>query len=153
MIKNQLKRGIHMKIIPLLILSLAIMGCVPESNHIKRTHVAPHEAPIGYTQVVQHGNRLFLSGVAVAGPDMEQAVSRAYSHIEKILQDHGSDMGHVVKKLLFPTNMAAMKAQTETRKKYNTEGQYPATSWIEVKGLFLPELILEVEVEAVVIEQ
>ncbi len=128
---------------------MALVAC-HQAPVIKRTHVAPHEAPIGYTQVVQYGDRLYLSGVAVPGPDMAQAVDRAYSHIQKILQDHGSDMGHVVKELLFTTDMAAMKAQIETRRQFYPEGQYPASSWIEVKGLFLPELILEVEVEAVI---
>ena len=125
------------------------MAC-SSTTTIKRTHFASFEKQIGYTQVVQHGDRLYVSGIAVAGPDMEKAVDQAYSNLQHILEQHGSSLGLVVKELLFTTDMAAMKAQIATRKKYYPEGQYPASSWVEVKGLFMPELILEVEVEAIV---
>lgn len=141
-----------MKIISLIIITLGLMACSSPAT-IKRTHVAAFEKQIGYTQVVQHGDRLYISGIAVAGPDMEQAVDKAYTNLQYILQQHGSSMGLVVKELLFTTDMAAMKAHIATRKKYYPEGQYPAASWVEVKGLFMPELILEVEVEAIVADQ
>ena len=132
-----------------LLIAMSLMACTSQPT-IKRTHVSAFEKQIGYTQVVQYGDRLFLSGVAVSGPDMEQAVDQAYSIIQQVLQQHGSSMEYVVKELLFTTDMAAMKAQIATRKKYYPDGQYPASSWIEVKGLFLPELVLEVEVEAII---
>jgi enamine deaminase RidA (YjgF/YER057c/UK114 family) len=129
--------------------TLNLMAC--SSNYtIKRTHVADFEQQIGFTQVLEHGGHLYISGIAEAGPDMEQAVNQAYSRLSEILHQHGSSMGNVVKELIYTTNIEAMKAQIETRKKYYPENQYPASSWVEVKSLFLPELILEVEVEAVI---
>ncbi len=133
----------------LLISILSLLGCT-KGLTIKRTHVADFEQQIGYTQVVKHGNYLYLSGIAVTGPDMEQAVNKAYSRLSEILQQHGSSMNKVVRELLFTTDIEAMKAQIENRKKYYPNNQYPASSWVEVKSLFLPELILEVEVTAVI---
>lgn len=134
-------------VLPLCLLLLS--GCGP-ATQIKRTHLQPYEQDIGYTQVVQHGNLLYLSGVAVSGPDMQQAVNTAYAIIGDVLEQHGSGFEWVVKETVFTTDMAALKAQIETRKAHYPSGKYPSSSWVEVSGLFMPQLILEVEVVAVI---
>ena len=138
-----------MKIFSLIIFCLTLFACSSQPI-IKRTHIETYEKQIGFAQVVQYGDRLYISGIAAAGPDMKAAVDKAYSVLSDLLKQHGSSMGHVVKETLFTTDMIAMQVEIETRKKYFPEDQYPASSWIEVNGLFLPELILEVEVEAII---
>ena len=138
-----------MKIVWLMLCLVVLNGCVT-GTPIKRTHLQSFEQDIGYTQVVQHGNTLYLSGVAVSGPDMNQAVNTAYTIIGDVLKQHGSGFEWVVKETVFTTDMAALKAHIETRKAYYPKGTYPSSSWVEVSGLFLPQLILEVEVQAVI---
>lgn len=138
-----------MKKIYFALLCTILAGCAEHVN-LKRTHVQPYEQQIGYTQVVQHGDYIYLSGVAVSGPDMGQAVNTAYSMIKRLLEEHGSNMESIIKETVFTTDMNALKAQINTRKNFFPTGVFPASSWVEVKGLFLPELILEVEVVAII---
>ncbi|MGJ8664527.1 MAG: Rid family hydrolase [Marinicella sp.] len=136
-----------MKYVSLMICLIGLVACSSNPS-IERTHYQDYEQQVGFTQVIQVGDRLIISGVVAPGPDMEQAVTMVYSSIKSILQKHGATMGDVIKENLYTTDMAAMRMQTATRKKYFPEGFYPAATWVEVQGLYLPEFILEVEVEA-----
>lgn len=125
------------------------MACA-SNPAIERTYHEDYEAQIGFTQIIKHGGQLYLSGVTASGPDMQLAVETVYGKIKSILAQHGATMGHVLKENLFTTDMSAFKKHLNTRKKYYTTGSYPAATWIEVKGLFMPEYVLEVEVIALV---
>ncbi len=126
-----------------------LVACADQSA-IKRTHYESYEQQIGFTQVVQHGDRLYVSGVTAPGPDMQKAVKAVYGSIQKILKQHGASLGDVVKENVYTTDMAALKSQIGTRKQFYPEEKYPASTWVEVTGLFMPEFILEVEVEVIV---
>ncbi len=137
-----------MKKISLLIMTMTLMACTSQPI-IKRTHYEDYEQLIGFTQVIQHGDRLYLSGITAPGPDMKLAVEAVYGSIRRILEKHGATMGDVVKENLYTTDMSAMKTQVATRRQFYPKGRYPAATWVEVKGLYMPEYVLEVEVEVV----
>ncbi len=128
----------------LMVLMASLVGC-SQSNPVTRVYHQPWEQQFGYTQVVKHGDVLHLSGVTASGDTMAAQIDNIYNKIKSILQTEGLDLSDVIKETLFTTDMAALKRNVATRKTHFKDGEYPASSWIEVKGLFMPEMKLEVE--------
>ena len=104
------------------------------------------EDAIGYAQAVKVGKTLYISGSVGAG-DMDKAVKAVYDELEKTLKAYGLGFQHVVKENIFTTNIDALIKQQELRKTYY-KGDFPAASWVEVRRLYTPELVVEVELIA-----
>lgn len=118
------------------------------SGHdIKRIYVEPWEQQLGYAQIVKHNKILYLSGVTASGGDMTMQIDVIYSKINVLLKKEGLDFSNVVKETIFTTDMNALKNNIAVRNKYFNNNEYPSSSWIEVKGLFMPDMKLEVEME------
>jgi len=104
------------------------------------------EDGIGYAQAVRVGKTLYISGSVGAG-NMENAVKTVYDELEKTLKAYNATFQHVVKENVFTTDIDAFIKQQELRKKYYN-GDFPAASWVEVRRLYTPELVVEVELIA-----
>jgi 2-iminobutanoate/2-iminopropanoate deaminase len=100
----------------------------------------------GYAGVVKTGSTLYLSGVTAAG-DFPTQVRQVYAAIENNLKKYGATFQNVVKENLFTTNMDSMKHHASIRKEFY-KGDYPAATWVEIRKLFSPDRMLEVEVIA-----
>jgi len=101
------------------------------------------------------GDLLFLSGQASIGADgsivgvgdFDAQLARTFANIETVLAAGGSDLSKVVKVTIYLTDMANFPAILEARKRWFTP-PYPADTTVEVKGLALPELMVEIDVIA-----
>ena len=101
------------------------------------------------------GDLLFLSGQASIGPDgsivgigdFDAQLAQAFVNIETVLAAGGSDLSKVVKVTIYLTDMANFPKILEARKRWFTP-PYPADTTVEVKGLALPELMVEIDVIA-----
>lgn len=101
------------------------------------------------------GDLLFLSGQASIGPDgsivgagdFDAQLAQTFANIETVLAAAGSDISKVVKVTIYLTDMANFPAILEARKRWFTP-PYPADTTVEVKGLALPELMIEIDVIA-----
>ncbi|MFT3829463.1 MAG: Rid family hydrolase [Opitutaceae bacterium] len=112
----------------------------------EKLNLGSWENDIGYAQAVRVGNTLYVSGSVGAGP-MDQAIEHAFGTIQRTLARYGLDFRHVVKENAYTTDLEALKAAKEVRKKfYGTD--FPAATWVQVARLFQPEYVLEVEVVA-----
>ncbi len=120
------------------------MAC-SQNKSITRVYHQPWEQQIGYAQVVKQGDVLHLSGITAQGATMAAQIDGIYNTIKSILKTEGVDLSDVVKETIFTTDMVALKQNINTRKAHFNEGEFPASSWVEVKGLFMPEMKLEVE--------
>lgn len=105
------------------------------------------EQALGYTQAVKVGKTLYISGFATGG-DVPTQIKNVYEGLGKVLENYGLGYEHVVKENLYTTNMEEFKKFLELRKAFFKE-DYPAATWLEVKGLYDPSLKLEVEFIAV----
>ena len=105
------------------------------------------EDHLGYCQAVRVGNTLHISG-SVGSGEMAVAIPQAYATLQRTLEANGLGFEHVVKETVFTTDIEAFKANYELRKAYY-DGTYPASSWIGIERLYLPEFVLEVEITAV----
>ena len=80
---------------------------------------------------------------------MEAQMKLAYSSIEKTMDHYGASFSNVVMERIYTTDIDGLIKCQETRKRIY--GNWlPASSWVEVRRLYAPEAIIEIEVELVV---
>jgi 2-iminobutanoate/2-iminopropanoate deaminase len=113
------------------------------------------EKAFGYSHAVRIGNDLKISGAVsmndngeVLSPgDMEQQMKNCYADLEKILKHHGYTFDDVVVENVFTTNMEEFLNVSGYR---NTlyKKNFPTGTWLEVKGLALKGLMIEIDMEA-----
>ncbi|HEV2274171.1 MAG TPA: RidA family protein [Acidobacteriaceae bacterium] len=129
-------------------------------NDTKKSAVATQDAPaaIGpYSQAVRSGDWIFLSGQVGLDPATGQLVQggvreqtiRVFENIKAVLAAAGSDLGRVLKTVVFLKNIADFAAMNEVYASYLApEGTVPpARSTIEVARL-PKDALVEIEVIA-----
>jgi len=113
------------------------------------------EKAFGYTHAVKIGTELKISGAVsmddegnpIAVSDLEQQMKNVYSDLDKILKHYGFSFNDVIVENIFTTDMSKFLEVSEYRKLIYTK-QFPTGTWIEVKGLAIPEFMIEIELEA-----
>lgn len=114
------------------------------------------EKPVGYSQAVLAGDFLFISGCVSwdmeGNPlhvgDFSSQVETVYADIDATLNAHGMDVSNVIKETVYTTDMEALVAANPKRLRYYQDVTPPASTWIEIKRLVHPDLLLEVEIVA-----
>lgn len=79
--------------------------------------------------------------------DLEQQMKNAHADLRKVLAHYGCSFDDVIVENVFTTDMAKFLEVSAYRNEIYAK-QFPAGSWLEVKGLALPELMIEIELEA-----
>ncbi len=113
------------------------------------------EKAYGYSHAVKIGDDVKISGaVSMDGEgnptaigDFEQQMKNAYADLEQVLAHYGLTFEDVIVENVFTTDMAKFLEVAAYRNSIYTK-QFPTGSWIEVKGLALPEFLIEIELEA-----
>jgi 2-iminobutanoate/2-iminopropanoate deaminase len=113
------------------------------------------EKAYGYTHAVRIGDDLKVSGAVsmddegnpTATGDLEQQMKNAYSDLDKVLKHYGFTFDDVIVENVFTTDMAKFLEVAGYRNSIYTK-QFPTGTWLEVKGLALPEFMIEIELEA-----
>ena len=130
--------------------------------HIKRTNPPTLTKPTGYTHVVETVGAVktvYISGQiaydangnVVGAGDMKAQAEQVFKNLETALKAAGATFADVVKMNTYITDMSKAPAVREVRARYFGETT-PASTFVEVKGLVRPELMLEIEVIAAVRE-
>ena len=114
------------------------------------TRPDPYE-PFLLSQGIRLGDLLFISGQAgyddegriVEGGFHAQA-ERAFLNLARALEAGGSSLQHTVKVTIFVTDMSNFPTVVDLRRRFFTP-PYPADSIVEVKALYTPEAMFEIE--------
>ena len=121
-------------------------------------HLRPEiEKTYGYAHAVRIGDDIKVSGAVsmddegnpTAVGDLEQQMKNVYADLRTVLEHYGCTFDDVIVENVFTTDMARFLEAAAYRSTIYTE-QFPTGSWLEVKGLALPELLIEIELEAYV---
>jgi len=127
--------------------------------HIKRTNPTTLSKPTGYTHVVETsgGRTLYISGqvaldksgALVGANDLKAQTRQVFENLKAALAAAEATLDDVVKITVFVTDLSHLQTFRTFRKAYFTKAP-PASSLVEVSGLALPELLVEIEAVAVV---
>ncbi len=124
---------------------------------LKRVHTTPDVyEPFLLSQGIRMGNVLYISGQAGYGDDgkivaggFRMQGEQAFSNLRRALEAGGSSLENVAKVTIFVTDMGHFKEVVELRRKYFSE-PYPADTIVEIKALYTPEAMIEIEAIAAV---
>ena len=113
------------------------------------------EQAYGYTHAVKIGSKIKISGAVsmdangapTAVGDLEQQMKNAYADLDTVLKHYGCTFDDVIVEDVFTTNMARFLEVAAYRATIYTKN-FPTGTWLEVKGLALPEFMIEIELEA-----
>jgi 2-iminobutanoate/2-iminopropanoate deaminase len=144
------KRRVAAIILLPVLVALVASGCAAVGPPIQTQCFHANESSekdIGYCQAVRVGNTLYIAGMAGEG-DMGSAIRSVYDRLQKTLEANGLTFANVVKENVYATDLDAFIQNKDLRKKYYGE-TLPVATWVQVQRLYVPSLVVEVELTAV----
>lgn len=115
------------------------------------------EGEVGYCRALRAGDHVHVSGTApvaegggVHAPgDAYAQAKRCFEIAAKALAEAGADCSHVVRTRMFVTDISRWAEYGRAHREFFGDHP-PAMSMVEVKALIDPEMLIEVEVDAVI---
>jgi len=124
---------------------------------VRHHNASSVSTPPGYTHAVQAGGLLFVSGQIgldeqgeLVGPgDIGEQTRQALRNLGAVLAAAGAGFADIVKLTYFVRDVTAVDAVRAARDEFIDTANPPASTLVEVSGLFRPDLLVEVEAVAV----
>ena len=113
---------------------------------------------VGYSHAVRLGDLLFVSGQVskdehdqtVGIGDAEKQTEVVYENLKRVLEESGSGLDMIGKTTVFTTSLEHRPAINRVRERvFGPIGRYPASTFVVVSSLAVPEWLVEIEVIAV----
>ena len=116
-------------------------------------------APAGYSYAVKKsGTPVYIAGqVAIDGQgrivgegDAAAQAEQAFQNLRTVVEACGGRMDDVVKINVYVTDAAYRSAIVAARQRHFKDGQYPASTYVVISALAVPQLLVEVEAVAMI---
>ena len=120
---------------------------------------SPFEGVIGFSRAVRVGHHIAVSGTAPIGPDGStvgvgdayQQAKRCLEIIAQALEEAGASLGDVVRTRIFLKNMEDWEEVARAHAEAFRDVR-PATTVVQVSRFVDPEWLVEIEVDAVLLD-
>jgi enamine deaminase RidA (YjgF/YER057c/UK114 family) len=125
---------------------------------MKRINISsgtPWEDIVGYSRAVKVGNTIEVSGTTamdgdtlIGRGDIYEQAAFIFKKIEKVLEQLGSSMKDVVRTRMYVTDISQWELAAKAHGEFFKEIK-PTTSIVEISRLIDDELLIEIEVTAI----
>jgi len=116
---------------------------------------APWESKVGYCRALKAGDRIFVTGttsirdgVVHAPEDGYAQACRCFEIIGEALAALGADLSHVTRTRMFVTDISRWEEFGRAHGEFFADHP-PTTTMVEVNRLIDPEMLIEIEADAV----
>jgi len=128
---------------------------VPMPDRLRISSNSPFESVVGFSRAIRVGNLVFVAGTVGRGADgsiVEGVYEQTRQTIENIrvaLEQAGATLRDVVRTRMYITNMGAWEEAARAHQEAFGEVR-PTSSLVEVSRLVTPEMLVELEADAVI---
>lgn len=117
---------------------------------------AKWESIVGYCRAIRSGDHIYVTGTAAVDEDGSVHVPgdayaqarRCFEIIDRALRELGAGRACIVRTRMFVTDIEQWEAFGRAHREYCGEHP-PATTMVEVRRLIHPDMLVEIEVDAV----
>jgi enamine deaminase RidA (YjgF/YER057c/UK114 family) len=115
----------------------------------------PWESQVGYSRAVRVGPFVQVAGTTGTGENGQVVAADAYrqarkalENIEAALEAAGASMADVVRTRIYVTDISQWEAIARAHAEYFRDVR-PAATMVEVRRLIAPEMVVEIEADAI----
>ena len=118
---------------------------------------APWESKFGYSRAVRIGSTVYVAGTTASDEhgdvigkgDIATQTRAIFQKIEKALHEAGASLEDVVRTRMFVTDIRQWEAIAEVHGEFFADIR-PVATMVEVTALINPDMLIEIEVEAII---